>query len=391
VRATVRLDKAMQYLKVVCGFLCFLILASNVWSMSRWSEARGVYDDVCYLRQAHLFQRFGLGGLDTDISRDDDHYLSSKLKEIGFPTSSDTAMAPCHTPMPATKKLVMQYPPGTGFVLALFPQGFQVISLYVVATVIIFGFALLAISYARSRSSILLTTAFGCLAIYLMINPTKASYSVAPTMVVCAFAGFLTARMFRAEQRRHRLLLTGLVGLLIGLAVNFRLPNLFLASGYFLFFFVSFLLSRKTETALQGILFVAAFLVGMAPTLLANAINAGSPFSTTYGGVDVTPPDFNFSVIWSYVTDMQFVLLVLAIVATVLTLGGRRSNGIRQVALVTAGNLVVNLVFFLSHPVFTPYYTVPIAMLSVWSLLFASLTQPAEVVDDALLEQAVKA
>ncbi len=130
----------MQYLKVVCGFLCFLILASNVWSMSRWSEARGVYDDVCYLRQAHLFQRFGLGGLDTDISRDDDHYLSSKLKEIGFPTSSDARTAPCHTPMPATKKLVMQYPPGTGFVLALFPQGFQVISLYGVATVIIFGF-----------------------------------------------------------------------------------------------------------------------------------------------------------------------------------------------------------------------------------------------------------
>ncbi len=51
----------------------------------------------------------------------------------------------------------------------------------------------------------------------------------------------------------------------------------------------------------------------------------------------------------------------------------------------------MNLVFFLSHPVFTPYYTVPIAMLSVWSLLFASLTQPAEAVDDALLERAVKA
>jgi hypothetical protein len=134
--------------------------------MSHWNEARGVYDDVCYLRQAHLFQRFGLGGLDTDISRDDDRYLAAKLKEIGFPTWRDTATAPCHTPMPATKKLVMQYPLGTGFVLALFPQGFQVIPLYVSATVIVFGFALLAIFYARSQSSILLTSAFGRLAIY---------------------------------------------------------------------------------------------------------------------------------------------------------------------------------------------------------------------------------
>ena len=74
--------------------------------MSRWSEARGVYDDICYLRQAHLFQKFGLAGLNTDISGDDDHYLALKLKEIGFPTWSDPATAPCHNLMPVTKKLV---------------------------------------------------------------------------------------------------------------------------------------------------------------------------------------------------------------------------------------------------------------------------------------------
>src|ERR1700687_6214969 len=164
----------MQYLKAACCFVCFLILASNIWSMSRWSEARGVYDDDCYLRQAHLFQKFGLGGLDTDVSRDDDHYLSSKLKEIDFPSWSDTTKAPCHTPMPATKKLVMQYPPGTGFALALFAEGFQVIPLYVLATVIVFGFALAAIAYASTIPLAILASIFGDAAVYLMINPTKA-------------------------------------------------------------------------------------------------------------------------------------------------------------------------------------------------------------------------
>jgi hypothetical protein len=381
----------MQYLKAACGLLCFLILASNVWSMSRWNEARGVYDDVCYLRQAHLFQRFGLGGLDTNISRDDDHYLSAKLKEIGYPTWSDPATAPCHTSMPAAKKLVMQYPPGTGFVLALFPQGFQVVPLYVLATVVVFGFASLGISYARSTSSILLTAAFGCLAIYLMVNPTKASYSMAPTMVSCVLAGFFTARLFAAGLWRDRVLLAALVGLLIGLAVNFRLPNLLLSAGYFLFFLVAFLMRPKIETFLQGALFGAGFLAGVAPTLAANAINAGSPFSTTYGGADIAPPELNATILLSYVTDMQFVLLVLAGVCTVLTLRWRRGSGQTQVALVTAGNLLVNLAFFMSHPVFTPYYTIPIAMLSLWSLLFASLTQPAEAVDDGLVGQAAKA
>jgi hypothetical protein len=377
----------MQYLKAACGFVCFLILASNVWSMSRWSEARGVYDDVCYLRQAHLFQRFGLGGLDTDLSRDDDRYLASRLQAIGFPTWSDPATIPCHTLMPVTNKRVIQYPPGTGFLLALFPQGFQVFPLYVLSTAIVFGFALLGISYARSRSSILLTAGFGCLAIYLMINPAKASYSVAPTMVVCALAGFLTAKLFSAKQR-SRLLLTGLVGLLIGLAVNFRLPNLFLSSGYLVFFFAAFLLSRKMETVLQGAVFAAAFLAGMAPTLVANAINAGNPLRTTYGAVDVMPPELSFSVIWSYLVDMQFVLLALAGAWTAVMLRRHRDSGTRQIALLTAANLLVNLAFFLTHPVFTPYYTIPVAMLSLWSLLFASLMQPAEAVDGRLAGQA---
>src|SRR6202021_2339198 len=114
---------------------------------------------------------------------------------------------------------------------------------YVLTTVIIFCMALLGIYYAQTMPSIYLAAGFGCLAIYLMINPTKASYSMAPTMVACALAGFLTARFFSAGQRPHRLFLVALIGFIIGLSVNFRLPNLFLSSGYFLFFGAAFLWS----------------------------------------------------------------------------------------------------------------------------------------------------
>jgi hypothetical protein len=372
----------MKLLKILCGLVCLLVLASNVRSMSHWNEARGVYDDVCYLRQAHLFQRFGLGGFDTDMSRDDDHYLASKLKEVGFPTWNDVTTVPCHTPMPATGKRVLQYPPGTGMVLALFPPGHQVTPLYVTATLIVFGFALLGIISARSTASVLLAGSFGCLAVYLMINPAKASYSMAPTMVACAAAGYLTASLFTAAPR-HRLWLTILLGLLLGVSVDFRLPNLFLSSGYFLFFLFSFLSSRKMPIAVHGAAFAAAFLIGMAPTLLANAINAGSPFATTYGAPDVMPPDFSFGIVRQYVADMQFVLLVLAGATTAFLLRAHGDDGVRRVALVTAANLAVNLAFFLSHPVFTPYYTIPIAMLSLWSLLFGSLMQPSTVVAES--------
>ena len=381
----------MTSLRLLCGLVCFLVLASNVWSMSRWSEARGVYDDVCYLRQAHLFQRFGLGGFDTDITRDDDHYLASKLKEIGFPTWNDPATAPCHPPMAASGKRVIQYPPGTGLVLALFPQGHQVIPLYVTASVILFGFVLLAIFTARTPASILLTGAFGVLAIYMMINPAKASYSVAPTIVTCVLAGYLTASWLIAAPARRQVLIAAVLGLILGLSVNFRLPNLFLSSGYVLFLLGVFLSARTMRTFMQGIGFAAAYIVGMAPTLVANAINAGSPLATTYGGPDVAPPGFSFEVVWQYLADLQFVLLLLAVSWTARIFLVHREEGIRQVALIVAANLLVNLAFFLTHPIVTPYYTIPIAMLSLWTLLFASLMQPAEAVDHGLVEQAANA
>lgn len=370
----------MQPLKIICGVVCFLLFAVQVWSMSHWNEARGVYDDICYLRQAHLFQRFGLAGLDTDISRDDDGYLAAKLREVNFPPSEPP---PCHTPMPASKRLVLQYPPGTGFLLSLFPQGRQVIPLFVSATTIVLGFALLAIFRARSAAQTLLAAGLGCLSLYIMINPVKASYSMAPTMAACALAGFLTAKLFAGAPRDGRLWLSLLLGFSLGLSVNLRLANLFLSAGYFLFFLVAFLWSRKPAMFLRGFGFGLAYLIGLAPTLVANAINAGSPFATTYTGPDVQPPTLSPAIVWQYVSDMQFVLLVLAASSVGYCLRAGAGRGARHVGLIAAANLVVNLGFFFTHAAFTPYYVIPVAMLSLWSAAFAVPGRSAEAVDEA--------
>lgn len=366
----------MKFLKIFCAVGFLVVLVSNLWSISGWIEARGVYDDICYLRQAHLFERFGLGGIDTNIAFDDDHYLKSKLKEIGYLEWNDPKRMPCHTWTHVADKYVLQYPPGTGFILSLFPAGFQVIPLYVLTSVVAAGFSLLALTYASTLYRLMLVAAFGDCAIYLMINPTKASYSVAPTMIVCALAGFLTARLFM-DGHRHRLLPVALIGLLIGLSVNFRLPNLLLAAGYCLYLAGAFLLARSRETFLQGLSFGVSLLIGMAPTLIANAINAGSPFSTTYGSVDAVPPELNGEILWRYIVDVQFILLAIAAVWTGLLWRFNRAKA-GQVAVLVAANLAVNLIFFMTHPIFTPYYIIPIDMLSLWTLLFATLDLRAD-------------
>jgi hypothetical protein len=366
----------MNIFRLLCGFGLLAVLASNVWTMSRWNESRGVYDDVCYLRQAHLFQKHGLGGIDTNLAFDDDDYLKNKLKAIGFAEWDVASRVPCHTFIPAADKYVMQYPPGTGFALALFREGFQVIPLYVLANLTILAFALFGLFRARDPASLALAAAFGLAALYLMINPSKASYSVPPTMMVCAAAGFLTARYF-VERPRGGLLLIALVGLLIGLSVNFRLPNLFLAVGYCLYLAGAFLVVRSKETLLHGASFGISLLIGMAPTLIANAVNAGSPFSTTYGGVDVAPPELKLDVLLSYLVDVQFTLLAISTAWTAWLWRVGRGHA-RQAVLLVALNLAVNLIFFMTHPIFTPYYIIPIDMLSLWTLLFATLDRRGE-------------
>ena len=129
----------------------------------------------------------------------------------------------------------------------------------------------------------------------------------------------------------------------------------------------------------------------MTPTLIANAINAGSPFSTTYSAVDVVPPELNAAVLLSYLVDVQFILLAISVAWTAL-LWRFASGNARQVALLVAVNLAVNLIFFMTHPIFTPYYIIPIDMLSLWTLLFATLDLRGErAADSAALPQPANA
>src|ERR1700735_3072644 len=57
----------MKLARLLCALLLLLVFASLCRTFMGWSEDRGIYDDVCYLRQAHLFERLGWKGFDTDI------------------------------------------------------------------------------------------------------------------------------------------------------------------------------------------------------------------------------------------------------------------------------------------------------------------------------------
>ena len=86
----------------------------------------------------------------------------------------------------------------------------------------------------------------------------------------------------------------------------------------------------------------------------------------TYGAADVVPPGFSFNVAAAYMRDLQGPLIILTGAWALLAVIYRAQKFAPSVVAV---NLIANLVFFLSHPVFTQYYLMPVAMLSVWTLL----------------------
>ncbi len=372
----------MKAVKIVFSVIFLAILVSNVRVISHWTESRGVYDDICYLRQAHLFKRFGWwSGLDTSLARENDGYLAGKLRSINFAQWNEPAEAPCHTETADGSKRVMTPPPGTGFSLALFPEGNQVIPLYALANVIIAGFALYGLWRAREPTALTLACVFGAISIYFMINPTKASYSMAPTMVVCAFAGLLTAKLFVDEGRR-RLLMLAAIGVLLGLSASFRIANVVLAAGYFLAFGLWFLMARTRESFVQGLVLGLSFLVGLVPVFAANWVNSGHPLVSAYGGQDTAVRAIDLAVLRAYLRDTQFPLVIAVCVWTALLWRFATGPGVRQLALLVAANLALNLAFFGTHPVFTQYYVIPIAMLTLWTLLFATILMRGPIAAD---------
>jgi hypothetical protein len=340
-------------------------------SHTRLVEDRGVYDNICYLRQAHLFRTNGLlGGLDTDLP--DARYIARIVEQSGL-TGQFATSVPCHTSIPVTNKTVIQYPPGTGFLLSVFPDGAQATSLYLASSTIVFLLVCAFIGTARTRNAIITLGLLGGLTLYLMVNPAKATYSMAPTMPLCIALALATVRLFESKSAAAAISLAGTAGLIAGLAVDIRLSSALLTSGYAAVFATIFFRRPAFETFLKPAAFGAFMVVAALPTFAANLLNAGSPVATAYGGADASPPVFDLQTIaaliaW-YAKETHGALNFMsigAIIALSVAVRRRKQDWLMPVLSIAAVTFSLNLLYFLTHPIFSQYYTVPPAMLVLW-------------------------
>jgi len=306
-----------------------------------------------YLRQAALFRSQGPAGLDTELMPAVSRPLLAIAKTTDEPPSAwREAIAPqCHHYKPAVDRIVLQYPPGTGFLLSLMPENGAARDLLIASVLAILALALFGTAVAPTLATAWVTSIAGY-AMAAAISRHWTSFSLGPAIVAAVLAGGLSAIAFRGRRALPFLLL----GLVLGLGSAVRLPNVWLAAGALALLAWELLRRPSLPAFRQGLMLALGLAIGLAPVLVADLINAGSPFATTYSPTDAQAPDFSAAVLWHGVMLYLVPVLVgLAMFLPSLAFAELRNRATLSFLI----TLVAGVVFFLSHPISADYYILP--------------------------------
>ncbi|MGX1099005.1 hypothetical protein [Amorphus sp. MBR-141] len=346
-------------------------------------------DPFGYSRQAQLFRDKGyVDGLDTRMPDREAPFLIEMAPRVGISAERlAEMMAPhCHHYEPKTDAVILQYPPGTGFLLSLLPADRQVDLLYVASlALLVLCFGLYAVASLPSWG--LAAGVVGSLAVASAAITNSAlmvSYSAPATLGLTAVAALLVMAGLPLG-RAPRWWAGALLGLLSALMVSVRLPNLFILAGLAAFIVLEtepWKRSRLAGAARYMASGLATFALGLVPMLAANRINAGGILNTTYGTADSAGAHLDLALIsrnlFYYFVETPAWPVTLA-AAAALAMGvfkarmKRESDAGRRLrAAVVGGGLpfLVSVAFFATHEVTASYYLVPSAFFCLAMCLF---------------------
>ena len=222
--------------------------------------------------------------------------LIDHMKAQNYPVSRwDEVVAPhAHHYFPRSNYVGVQYPPGTGLVLAAFPQGEAV---YDLNRVVVFAFVLIGVvafvlaAWKRAWASIGLVALSLSLGLIVLARLGALSFSMnavlVPIVLTCLFTLF--ALWFQNDGRtRLAWLFALLAGIAIGFATLIRLPSFLLAPGFLILLWPGWRNFRIRSLAIAFA--IGATVAGVIPVLINQREVAGAWYASTYASVDAAPP-----------------------------------------------------------------------------------------------------
>jgi len=386
-----------------CLWLCVLALALAVSAISSDRRALQVEeyaahcDPFGYLqiaqdaRQAVATTRLPNFSIESPHGR----LLIELMKSRGLPLNYwDDMVAPlCYHYSPRANHIGVQYPPGAGLMLAIFPQGEALHRLdrVVTALFLVTGLAILLVAAGKRAwlSAGLLTLAL-TIGLEMLARIDNASFSInamfAPLLLtsLCLSAAF----GLRAETNKSfwvSWLLTFLAGLSFGFAILVRLQVSFLLPGLVVLLWPP----RLRDWLKSGLLsFLAGVLIGgILPVIINQSRVTGAWYESTYGIGNTDPPTLKS--FWSNLhfyfdpgkaSQFNWALVVMVLACLGLFVWTRGNRGRKDPAaflslswlrLVLAALFMwtIPTLYFLTHEVTGHHY--PLATIFLTSLMLA--------------------
>ena len=215
-------------------------------------------------------------------------------RNIAVPRWEEVVAPHAHHYFPEAGYVGVQYPPGTGLVLAMFPQGEAVYRLnrIVVFAFIFVGVAALAIAaWKRAWASIGLVVLALSLGLMVLARLGAHSFSMnavlVPIVLTCVFS-LLALRFRTADRERAALVCALLAGMSLGFATMIRLPSFLLSAGFLVLLWPGFRNFRIKSLPVAFAL--GATITGVIPVVINQHNVAGAWYLSTYATVDAAPP-----------------------------------------------------------------------------------------------------
>lgn len=294
----------------VVVYLWIALLAFSFYISVRTSYRRSLAteefayacDSFGYLRMAKQFRHAYERGVwpHFELESAQTRLLINFMLQNNVPvTRWDEAIAPhAHHYAPRSGNVVVQYPPGTGLVLSMFPQGEAVYRLnrLIVWVFMVAGALALAIAaWKRVWVSIGLVVLALSLGLMVLARLGALSFSInavlVPILLTCVFA-LVALRLKTADREVLALLCALLAGMSLGLATMIRLPSFLLSAGFLVLLWPGFRNFRIKSLPVAFALGVT--IMGVIPVVVNQHKVAGAWYLTTYSRADAEPPTLKY-------------------------------------------------------------------------------------------------
>ena len=315
-------------------------------------------------------------------------------RNLPVPRWEEVVAPHAHHYFPQSGYVGVQYPPGTGLVLAMFPQGEAV---YGLNHVVVFVFVLIAIGslavavWKRAWTSIGLVMLALTLSMLVLMRMGPLSFSInaifIPILLTCLFSVFA----LRYRDNGLGLLCALIAGLSLGFATMIRLPALILAPGFLVLLWPGLAQFRIKSLPLAFV--IGVIVTGIIPVALNQHDVAGAWYLPTYASVDAAAPTLerlrhNFShFLWdgpASVDNWALVYAAIGFVGFVLFYvsqdkGQHNRLGLTWKRLALASFLLwfIPICYFLTHAITAVHYMIPSALAFTMLLGFGALGMEA--------------